>query len=146
LVGRVNIGAQEATAFVFDDESGYTDIGTLTGNPSHRSTAISVSENGVVVGWSGDVLGGFIEAFIWTPTDGIRRLADVLSGYGVDVSDWWLYTAKAVSADGSVIYGEAYNTVTQESAVFRATLPPYAGIFEDGFERGDTAAWSAVEP
>lgn len=146
LVGEVNMGALEATAFFFDDVDGYTDIGTLSGSPFHSSTAISISENGVVVGWSGDVIGGVIEAFIWTPTDGIRRLADVLTGHGVNLGDWRLRTAKAVSADGSVIYGETYNVVTLEATVFRATLPPYVGIFDDGFESGDTARWSSVVP
>ena len=146
LVGQVNMGALEATAFIFDDVHGHMDIGTVSGSSLHRSTAIAVSENGVVVGWSGDVITGNIEGYVWTQIDGIRRLREILQDLGVDLGDWRPYTAKTISDDGTVIYGEAFNPVTLESNVFRATLPLYVGLFNDDFESGDTGAWSASMP
>jgi probable HAF family extracellular repeat protein len=42
-----------AVAFVYSDAAGVTYLGTLSGRPGDQSFANGVSDDGIVVGWSG---------------------------------------------------------------------------------------------
>ena len=73
---------------------------------SRRAYAFAVSDDGnVVVGASGD---DAREAFVWTRTTGIFRLEDYLVALGVELDDWRLDTALAISSDGTIIAGWGY--------------------------------------
>lgn len=77
------------------------------------SHANDVSADGrVVVGTLGARLldsGAEDHAYLWDEANGVRLVADVLSAEGMDLTEWELYTAKAVSADGTFIVGSGIN-------------------------------------
>lgn len=128
------------SAGFWNEASGRFRVGGLSGSvlvDGSISSGRGVSGDGTVVTGFAWVSGARAEAFRSTQATGTVSL-----GREPDASS----RATNLSADGSVIYGEAFNTVTQESVVFRATLTPCAGIFEVGLESGDTTSWSAVEP
>lgn len=57
------------------------------------------------------------EAFIWTETGGMRRLADILSvDFGIDLNGWVLQDATGISSDGSVVVGDGINPAGQTEA------------------------------
>lgn len=71
-----------------------------------RSSAFSVSDDGVVVGTSFGGSEGV--AFIWDETHGMRDLREVLIdeyGLGDELAGWSLSTARAISPDGRNIVG-----------------------------------------
>lgn len=81
-------------------------LGTLTGHPYDPSVATHVTDDGTIYGHSGDPWWGITEAFVWTATDGMRRLQDVFAAAGADVpADLWLTDVAAVSGDGTRLVG-----------------------------------------
>jgi hypothetical protein len=91
-----------------------------------------VSADGSIVVGSDANYGG---AMIWTPTEGNRKLRDVLVAKGaVDAFAGWSFpVARAISADGTVIVGEGINPSGQHEAwiaVFGAQCQD--GIDNDG--------------
>ena len=72
------------------------------------SQAFGVSEDGSVIVGQGESDFG-IEAFIWDTVNGIRALMDVLTDAGINLGDWTLTAAIAVSYDGSIIAGRGTN-------------------------------------
>jgi probable HAF family extracellular repeat protein len=110
-------------AFRWTASTGMRDLGTL-GGP--MAAAYNVSDNGsVVVGRSLTTSGSSSDvAFRWTPQKGMQNLKQALLDAGVTgLNDWILKGATGVSADGTVIVGEAFNTVTKRREGFRAVLP-----------------------
>ncbi|HEX7043717.1 MAG TPA: hypothetical protein VF203_03790 [Burkholderiales bacterium] len=92
-------------ALVLAPADEFIDLGDLPGG-GYYSTATGVSADGsVIVGYSQSVSGQ--EAFRWTQADGMKSLAELLTAAGVDLAGWTLTRATGVSADGSVIVGEA---------------------------------------
>jgi probable HAF family extracellular repeat protein len=89
------------------DSGGMVGLGDLVGG-AFDSTALGVSDNGLVVGRGTSALGS--EAFLWMPGFGMRRVADVLTSQGVDVGGWRLTSANAISADGTTIVGTGINS------------------------------------
>lgn len=82
------------------------DLGTLGGAFSH---AFAVSgDGGTIVGQS-EIGAGGDSAFRWTEADGMESVQQLLIDAGVDMSGWWLQTARGVSDDGSVIVGSGQN-------------------------------------
>lgn len=65
------------------------------------------------------------EAFYWTAGDGMKTLEAVLIEQGVDIGDWALTSADAISGDGTAIVGGGYsdgNIGTSSYDVFIARL------------------------
>ncbi|HVP12560.1 MAG TPA: PEP-CTERM sorting domain-containing protein [Phycisphaerae bacterium] len=103
IVGMgTSAGGQEA--FIYRNGV-MTGLGDLPGG-SYYSYPYSVSGDGsIVVGSSSG--GG---AFIWDSAHGMRCLRDVLmNDYHLDLTDWELDNATAISADGHTIVGVAFN-------------------------------------
>jgi probable HAF family extracellular repeat protein len=111
-------------AFSWTEGSGMVGLGTLPGDT--RSIAFGASADGsVVVGHSEGSSGGE-EAFVWDETHGMRRVEDVLTAAGLDMTGWRLRYAKGVSDDGNVIAGWGVNPSGGEEA-WMARLEPVPG-------------------
>ena len=82
------------------------------------SNALDVSSDGnTVVGYASPPRPGSRHtAFVWTPQTGMRDIGAILeSDYGVNLSQWTLYEATEVSADGTVIAGRGIRRVGSRS-------------------------------
>ena len=67
---------------------------------------MAVSDDGKVVGWSGDALWDNQEAFIWIQDVGMRPLSDVLAANNVKLPAGMTLTgALDISGDGRVLVG-----------------------------------------
>jgi probable HAF family extracellular repeat protein len=98
-------------------------LGDLPGG-AEESWALAVSDAGhVIAGWGTSDAGH--EAFLWTPETGMRRLADVLTEHGLDVSDWTLREATGLSASGRTVVGWGISPSGYVEG-FVATLPARA--------------------
>jgi len=106
IVGQnIPAGATEAIAFVYSDAAGVTYLGTLSGKSGDQSFANGVSDNGIVVGWSGNFRSGE-PGFIWTRTLGLQSLQTELSKLGANIpTTVTSITPLAISANGSTIVG-----------------------------------------
>ncbi len=95
-----------AEAFRWTVEQGLVSLGDLPGGYV-LSQALDASRDGsVVVGQANTALGS--TAFIWDSLHGMRSLQEALEGeYGLDLGDWTLASANAISQDGLVIAGLA---------------------------------------
>ncbi len=88
---------------------------------AEASVAFACSGDGfIIVGRGTGELGD--EAFIWDPVAGMRSLRTVLMGMGLNLTDWRLTSANAISRDGTVIAGTAVNPAGNPEA-FRAVIP-----------------------
>jgi uncharacterized membrane protein len=97
-------------AFFYSDKRGLHLIGTLKHSATDQSFANGISDNGRVVGWSGDPFGAGIEAFTWTSPSGMKKLASVLTKLGAKIpAGTTLTTAVSISADGSTMAGQYVN-------------------------------------
>ncbi len=101
------------------------------------SNAYGVSGNGSVIVGEQDYGvgvwpdGSSIEAFIWTRSQGMRSLRDVLVGdYGLDLHGFRLVLASAVSADGRTIVGEGANG-SGDLEAWIAVFPPECSNLRD---------------
>jgi uncharacterized membrane protein len=97
-------GYRQGQGFVWDAAGGMTLTGTLPSTDMFRTgSARAVSNDGaVVVGWYRVVFPFDVRATIWTPTDGIQELKNVLIANGATgVPN--LRIATAITADGSKI-------------------------------------------
>ena len=108
-------------AFRWTSGGGMTGLGDLPGG-SFLSSADGVSADGsVVVGHSNSALGS--EAFLWTSDGGMQNLRDLLIAGGVTgLTNWTLYEATSVSADGRTIVGTGTNPLGNSEA-WIATIP-----------------------
>jgi probable HAF family extracellular repeat protein len=96
-------------------------LGDLPGGV-RSSSAEGVSGNGkIVVGVSTSDRG--LEAFRWTEKSGMRTVQSILKELGVDTPGWRLESARAISADGSVITGRAVNPNGRAEA-YVVQIPP----------------------
>lgn len=131
----------DSEAWYWTEATGVVSIGRgVTTNPSHSCWAFDVSDDGgVIVGACG--FGGDRIPFIWTPHTGMVRLTVHLVAAGITGWESWdLSTPTAVSADGTVIAGWGFLGFDRKG--YRIELP----LFFDGFESGDTSAWSVAVP
>jgi probable HAF family extracellular repeat protein len=118
-LGLVVVGQSSSQAARWHGGS-VTLLGDLPGG-AEQSEARAVSDAGhVIAGWGTTAAGQ--EAFLWTPESGMRRLADVLSEYGLDLSGWTLEQATGLSASGRTIVGWGTNP-SGDTEGFVATLP-----------------------
>ena len=77
-----------------------------------------VSADGSVIVGRSSALG----AFVWEENHGARSLADILSGGGIDLSEWYL-VAKGVSDDGKTIVGYGIRNGAEDAEAFVAVIP-----------------------
>jgi len=104
--GSIVVGEADFGAMYWDDVVGYVDLGTLPGDEGFGALAFDVSDDGIVVGYSGNPFFSAPRAFVWTVEDGMETLADYLTERGV--TGWEnviLYNASAISDDGLTIAG-----------------------------------------
>jgi probable HAF family extracellular repeat protein len=127
VVGQgYNSSNGESEAARWTSATGMVGLGTLDGFYGSQGDARAASADGsIVVGYSDYQLG--YAAFIWDETHGMRRLRDVLSGYGLDLSGWTLTAATGISADGRVIVGDGTNPGGDPEA-WMAVLPGGAAV------------------
>lgn len=108
VVGHSNSGNTNARAVRWLGGDAPENLGTLVPNIASFATAVS-DDGAVVVGnvSTGDLHGdgSFDTAFIWDSQNGMRGIADVLTGLGVNTDGWRLYNATGISADGKTIVG-----------------------------------------
>jgi probable HAF family extracellular repeat protein len=120
IVGQAADASGFPRAFYYTEAGGLVDIGTLSGNTTDESSANAISDDGTVVGWSGDPFFLGVKAFIWKakhPTSRPVSLKAWLQYKGVFVpKNLTLVTAITISGDGSTIVGTwqdpNYNTGT----------------------------------
>lgn len=106
VVGQVDQVGLVPQAFSWSEDDGHVNLGTLRGRATDPSLATSVSNDGRVVGWSGDSLWGEQEAFIWTSQMGMMGLAQLLKDQGLDLPDNLIITtALDISGDGRTVVG-----------------------------------------
>ena len=120
IVGQASPpSAPFGAAFSYTDKFGPVSLGTISHISSDQSFANGVSDDGTVVGWSGDPFGSGIQAFICnskppTPRPRMVSLRNFLVTRGAVVPNGLtLTTAIAISADGSTVVG------TWQDASFR---------------------------
>lgn len=106
VVGQAQMGGISPQAFVWEDGSQPLALGNLSGRATDSSLARAVSNEGTVVGWSGDEMWGDQEAFIWTGNNGISSLANYFASREVDLPEGMILTAALdISADGTTVVG-----------------------------------------
>lgn len=106
VVGQAILGGLSPQAFTWTEGAEAVSLGTLRGRPTDPSLALAVSDDGKVVGWSGDALWGEQEAFLWTSRRGMMSLEQLLLEQGVAVPDGIVLTsALDISGDGTTVVG-----------------------------------------
>jgi len=129
-----NSGTDTGTeAFRWTSGGGMMGLGYLPGG-GVESRAYGVSADGtVVVGQSQpDNNGATSEAFVWTQSDGMQRLHDVLIARGAtDLNGWVLKKANDISADGRWIVGDGINPSGFQEA-FLANISEPVNVDTDG--------------
>lgn len=115
-----NTGSQ---AFRWSAAEGMIGLGWVAGTTSSRANSCSDSGS-VIVGLSPPL------AFVWDITHGMRSLRDILTQmYGLDLTDWYLEEAIAISDDGRTIAGNGSHKGVAEAWVATVgdlTLPELA--------------------
>ncbi len=106
IVGQSTTSTGSIQAFYYTDKGGLVSLGTLTGHKNDGSGGNAVSDNGLVVGYSGNLINFDLRAFVWSPQGGMRYLRQALESHGAVIpSNVILNNAIAISADGSTIVG-----------------------------------------
>jgi probable HAF family extracellular repeat protein len=140
--------------FVFSDTSGFDYVLPIEDfdpfQVEQNAGGNGVSDGGIVVGWSGSMgPWGVVYPAIYCPgSERMRDLSVVLTEAGVTIPpDVLLLSATAITPDGTTVVGQALNGATFNYVPFVVRF--FSGpcpMFEDGFESGDTAAWSVTVP
>jgi len=113
IAGQSPNASGNGVAFFYSDKRGLITLGTISHATTDQSIANGISDNGRVVGWSGDPFGSGIEAFYWTSQGGMKKLATVLRNHGAKIpAGTTLTTAVSISADGSTMVGQYANGQT----------------------------------
>jgi uncharacterized membrane protein len=106
IVGQAVVDSSGYARAYSYTKAGLIKLGTLSGNSTDQSLANSVSDRGIVVGFSGDPFAGTSHAFVWGPKSGMRLLQRVLVQDGADIPAGLTITdALVISGDGSTIIG-----------------------------------------
>ena len=112
IAGQAPGASGYGVAFFYSDKRGLIKLGTLTHISTDQSFANGISDNGRVVGWSGDQFGHGIEAFTWISSSSshMQKLASVLNKLGAKIpAGTTLTDAVSISADGSTMAGQYVN-------------------------------------
>jgi probable HAF family extracellular repeat protein len=106
-VGPNNYGPNDTSeAFRWSAEDGLVGLGHFPGGQA--SYGLGVSGDGTLV--VGHSRGEALHAFIWDEANGLRRLDQVLSGLGADLTGWGILSgAHDISTDGTWIVGYGQN-------------------------------------
>jgi uncharacterized membrane protein len=122
-VGGSSVNGSNWEAVRWTRETGLVSLGHLPGMSMPNDSAADVSADGSIVVGSAVDPSWSKHAFIWDASHGMRKLADVLvQDYGLDLGGWNLEYAKAISADGTVIAGDA------REGAFVAVIPEPATL------------------
>lgn len=121
-------GVTAREAFRFEAATGMLSLGSLPGG-ALSSVANAVSADGNAIAGSATVLDPATgvatpHAFVWTPEQGMRRLAELLADLQVDLAGLRLETATGITADGFTIVGSGANAAGQQQAWIARLAPP----------------------
>lgn len=117
--GAFVVGGSGSHAFSWSSAKGIEDLGTLQG---YRTMANGTSADGrVIVGHAWSSTFPYGEATIRGPSGNWRTLEEVLAAHG-QASEWQLWSAEAISADGKTIIGNGLNPQGVQSG-WAVTLP-----------------------
>jgi prepilin-type N-terminal cleavage/methylation domain-containing protein len=97
-------------AFRWTAEDGMIGLGDLPGG-SFLSRAYDVSGDGAIIVGQSTALSQTLHterAFIWDADHGMRRLDDILTDAGIDLTGWRLQNALGISDNGRFIVGDGY--------------------------------------
>jgi probable HAF family extracellular repeat protein len=112
-VDNCSLGCERA--FRWTAAGGMQNLGHLGAG----SYGLGISADGSVIVGTAPAEKGFSRAIRWTAQTGLQDLNPL-----VDTGGWHLIFANAVSADGTVIVGQATNLSTGADAAYRLVLPP----------------------
>ncbi|MCP4664616.1 MAG: hypothetical protein GY856_55240 [bacterium] len=128
-------------AYRWTAATGAVPIGVLPGF-NYSGVAADLSEDGnLIIGMSG--WGADRRGFAWTPSDGMVYIDDYLTAAGVPGLDQWsLDTPTTITPEKGFIAGWGYGPSSGLHG-FLVELPG-SSLFTDGFESGDTSAWSTT--
>jgi hypothetical protein len=82
-------------------------LGDLPGGHFNSIANATSGDGSLVVGMSVTDVGP--EAFIWDADHGMRKLSEILTAAGVDLSGWQLLSAQDTTPDGRTIVGWGHN-------------------------------------
>jgi uncharacterized membrane protein len=106
IVGQSSDSYGYGVAFLYSDKGGKHLLGTLRHLSTDQSFANGISDNGLIVGWSGDLFNGGTQAF-WSTGRGMKKLSTVLKSMGAKIPAGTVLTnAFSISADGSTLAGQ----------------------------------------
>jgi uncharacterized membrane protein len=126
--GKVAVGESESGAGI--DAIRYA--GSMESLGDFDATAFAASRDGsVIVGGAVFRAGHAQEAFVWDASDGLRRLADVLSGTPA-LAHWTLGPARGVSADGNTLVGWGTDPAGHTQAWLAQLPEPDAALLQGG--------------
>ena len=124
VVGEAAVDNVSSQPFRWTQADGLVGLG----GTSINAVALAVNARGnIVVGMAQG------KAFRWSATTGMQFVQDLLVAAGVDMTDWNLKQATGISADGSVIVGNAGHGIYDEAWIARLA-PPEDVLLVDGFE------------
>ena len=118
--GTTIVGESLSKAVYWKNTESPVDLGTFLNSSSN--VALDASGDGSrIVGYGFPTSGQ--HAFIWDQANGIRSLKAVLTEMGLDVSNYHLTRAVAISDDGLTIVGDAHMISSNYSVGFIAVIP-----------------------
>lgn len=137
IVG-LGVSSQGGEATLWDANRTPHGLGDLPGG-TFDSEALAVSADGSVVVGRASIIDEFSlpspsgpdsrsEAFVWDAEHGMRSLKAVLTSLGVDMSDWQLWEATGVSADGQTIVGWGFPGRNQSRLIGFVAVIPEPGV------------------
>jgi probable HAF family extracellular repeat protein len=140
IVGRCNTFPCSDQAALWSDASGRVPAGPLRPDDTFSQFEAVSGDGAVAVGFSGtnsSVFEGNV-AIVWDDASGLRSLEEALADdYGIDVGDWTLVAARAISSDGQAIAGAARSPEGRIEG-FLALLRPQCSDGIDNDLDGDT--------
>jgi hypothetical protein len=112
--------------FVWSESAGYQYLADF--DPSHGKWPRDLDQDGTVM-VGGSVSHSYPTAFHWKAADGMRPLGEVLADdYGLDVENWILHDAVAISPNGRYIVGVGTNPDGQREGFVAFLGSPACGL------------------
>jgi len=139
IVGRCNTFPCRDHAALWSEATGRVAAGPLLPDDAFSTFAAVSGSGGVAVGFSGtnSSVSERNVAIIWDAARGLRSLEEALAhDHGIDVGEWKLVTAAAISSDGQAIAGAAVNPEGRIEG-FLALLEPQCSDGIDNDRDGD---------